>query len=81
MSSKAQLDRSLELLFDAISSLNFEEIPPAPKRGESSRLTTEAKGKAKQESSPIIWEDIPVLSLACLVEPLLILRLLALVLP
>jgi hypothetical protein len=61
MFSKERLSRGLELLLDAISSLNFEKIPPVPDCGESSGLTkATAKVKAKQESSPIVWENIQV---------------------
>jgi hypothetical protein len=60
MSSKWQLSQGLEHLLDAISSLDFKEKQPYSQHGETLGQTPEAKGKAKQESSPTVWVDIPV---------------------
>jgi hypothetical protein len=50
MSSKAHSDRALELLLDAISSLNFEKIPPLPLRGALYHVTILQRSALSMES-------------------------------
>lgn len=79
MFPKAQLDRALKLLLDALSNLNFEEIPPLSERGKFLGLKPEAKGRALNRKVLLLAGKIfQFLSLLCSVKPLLIPGLLAL---